>query len=277
MKTIIIEDVHYEAELLKSLLKKHFPHIEILGVVDNVEESVKLISSMKPDFLLMDIEIMGGGTSYDILDQLQQQQIPMDFEIIFMTGHLNFDYPTMGYSYSALDFLKKPIEIEALKKAVNKAIQRNNPAQYLEQIQLLMDWVRSADNTATRLTVHKVGGIIEFVEIKDILYLEADREVTNFVLKDGKEIKAARNLGQYDKLLINHHRFFPISNSILIKLDEMKTYDHSERKLTMSNGKQLYASRRDGQDLRKYINENIELNPTKSFFKAFKNLFLGKK
>jgi two-component system, LytTR family, response regulator len=278
MRTIIIEDIAYEVELIKSLLKKHFPSIEVVGHADNVEDGVRLISTLKPDFLLMDIEIMG-GTSYDILNQLENLQIPIDFEVIFLTGNRKFDYATMAFAYSALDFLTKPIDSEQFEKAIAKAIQRTNPQQYLNQIQLFMDLVRSPNNQNSKLAVHKVGGVVEFVLIDQIIYLEADREITRFIFKAEKEIKAARNLGQYDQLLINNHHFFSISNSLLINLDEMKSYDHSEKMITMSNGKQLYASRRGGQDLKNYLNSNPNLDQKKSesFLKILKKIFsLGK-
>lgn len=275
MKAIIIEDIAYEVELIKSLLTKYFPLVQIIGTADNVEQGVELIAQNKPDFVLMDVEIMG-GTSYDILNNLQQKHIPLDFEIIFLTGNRSFDYATMAFAYSALDFLTKPIDPVLFEKAISKAIQKANPQQYSSQIALFMEMVRSLDShTPTKLAVNKVGGVIEFIGIDTIVYLEADREITSFILKNGQEIKASKNLGHYDQLLVTHHRFFSISNSLLINLDELKSYDHSEKKVIMSTGKQLYASRRGGQDLRNYISENPSLNSKTSYLDKFKNLFLS--
>jgi two-component system, LytTR family, response regulator len=275
MKVIIIEDVTYEVELVKSLLKKLFPQVEVIGQADNVEDGVKLIITHKPDFILMDIEIMG-GTSYDILNQIQKLNIPIDFEVIFLTGNKKFDYATMAFAYSALDFLTKPIDSILFEKAIKKAIERSNPQQYLNQIQLFMDLVRSPDNKNSKLAVHKIGGVISFVQIDQIIYLEADKEVTRFVFKNGEEVIAARNLGQYDQLLVNNHCFFSISNSLLINLDELDSYDHSEKIVTMSNLKRLYASRRGGQDLKNYINTNLNLttNKTETLVTMFKNMFV---
>ena len=272
MKAIIIEDITHELNLIKSLLKKHFPQVEIMGEANNVDEGISLISNLNPDFILMDIEIMG-GTSYDILNKLQVLKIPMDFEIIFLTGNRKFDYATMAFAYSALDFLTKPIEEIAFKNAVSKAIQKANPHQYLSQIQLFMDLVRSPDNRNSKLAIHKVGGVISFVLIDQILYLEADREVTKFVFKNGEAVMASKNLGQYDQLLVKNHRFFSISNSVLINLEEMDSYDHSEKTVTMTNKKRLYASRRGGQDLKNYINMSVTENKSETLFKMIKNLF----
>lgn len=278
MKTIIIEDIAYEVELIKSLLKQYFPTVQVVGITDNVEEGVKLITNLRPDFLLMDVEIMG-GTSYDILNQLQKLHNPFDFEIIFLTGNRKFDYATMAFAYSALDFLTKPIDPEQFKKAIEKAIERVNPQQYLTQIQLFMDLVRSPDNRNPRLAIHKIGGIIEFVQIDQIIYLEADREITTFVFKDGSTVKAARSLGQYYQLLVNNHQFFSISNSLLINLDEMKSYNHAEKEVVLSNQKTLYASRRGGQDLKNHLslNPNLNVKPTESLLKMLGRMILGKR
>lgn len=69
-----------------------------------------------------------------------------------------------------------------------------------------------------------------------MVYLEADSVITNFV-KDKTQLKGARNLGQYVKILQREHRFFPISNSLLINLDQRLRYDHSAKVDKMSNGK----------------------------------------
>lgn len=277
MKVIIIEDIPSEVALIKTLLTTLFPLVEVIGQADNVEDGVKLISTNKPDFILMDIEIMG-GTSYDILNQIQKLNIPIDFEIIFLTGNRKFDYATMAFAYSALDFLTKPIDPILFGNAINKAIERSNPQQYLTQIQLFMDLVRSPDNKNSKLAVHKIGGIISFVQIDQIVYLEAEKEITHFIFKNGSEVIAARNLGQYDQLLVNNHRFFSISNSILINLDELDSYDHSEKIVIMSNQKRLYASRRGGQDLKNYIHKKADSqeNLSITLFDTFKQLFRKK-
>lgn len=123
-----------------------------------------------------------------------------------------------------------------------------------------------------------MAGVIEFVEIDQILYLEADGVMTNFVFKDKPLLKTMRNLGQYAQILQREHRFFSLSNSLVINLDQMLRYDHSEKVVKMSDGTVLYASRRGGQDLRNYINEqpqNLEKSKN-SLFSVFRKLFSGK-
>ncbi|MVM41284.1 hypothetical protein GO730_32400 [Spirosoma sp. HMF3257] len=187
-----------------------------------------------------------------------------------MTGHRKFDYATMAFAYSALDFLTKPIDPVFLQKAVQKAQQRVKPEQYLKQIDLFMELIRSPDHKNTRLAVHLAGGIVEFITIDHILYLEADKATTTFILQDQTSLKSNRNLGQYDFLLQTHHNFFSISNSLLVNLNYIKRYDHREKAVTLTNGTVLYASRRGGQDLRHYMaNQAVKPELDKNTILAF--------
>jgi two-component system LytT family response regulator len=118
--------------------------------------------------------------------------------------------------------------------------------------------------------------VVEFVEINQILYLEAARDVTIFVLKNKQRLTASKNLGYYDNILVNHN-FFSISSSLIINLNELKSYDHSQKLVLMVNGIQLSASRRGGQDLKSYISQNPNLEDKfRTKLMEFIRKFLGK-
>ena len=51
-------------------------------------------------------------------------------------------------------------------------------------------------------------------------------------MRDGRLMRATKGIGQYTKLL-QQHRFFSISQSVLLNLDHLKQYDHTERTLTL--------------------------------------------
>ena len=262
LRTVLVEDNHKEMILLKSYLTTYCPQVEVVGETGNRKEAVTMILEEQPDLLLLDIEL-GDGTGYDLLDQLQASGFPLTCEIIFMTGHQKFDYATTAFAYSALDFLTKTIDPVAIQKAVNKASQRQNREQYTRQLNLLMDLIRSPEPRSNRLAIHQPGGLIEFIEIDQIQYLEADTVMTRFMMRDGRLMRATRNIGQYTKLL-QQHNFFPISQSILLNLNQLKQYDHAEKALTLINGQVLYASRRGGQDLRHYLNQTTTLAESSS-------------
>jgi two-component system LytT family response regulator len=206
MKAIIIEDVLPEATMIKGMLNNSFPTIEIIGIASSVDEGISMILRNKPDFVLMDIEIMG-GTSYDILASLRQYSIPLDFEIIFLTGNRRFDYATRAFEYTALDFLTKPIDTVAFDKAITRVMERKSSNQLNSaQMGFFLEMISSSENILpNKMAVTKLGGVVEFVEINQILYLEAARDVTIFVLKNKQRLTASKNLGYYDNILVNHN------------------------------------------------------------------------
>lgn len=278
MKAIIIEDVLPEATMIKGMLNNSFPTIEVIGIASSVDEGISMILRNKPDFVLMDIEIMG-GTSYDILASLRQYSIPLDFEIIFLTGNRRFDYATRAFEYTALDFLTKPIDTVAFDKAITRVMERKSSNQLNSaQMGFFLEMISSSENILpNKIAVTKLGGVVEFVEINQILYLEAAREVTIFVLKNKQRLTASKNLGYYDNILVNHN-FFSISNSLIINLNEIKSYDHSQKLVLMANGTQLSASRRGGQDLKSYISQNPNLEDKfRSKFMEFIKKLLGRR
>ncbi|MDI9871528.1 LytR/AlgR family response regulator transcription factor [Flectobacillus roseus] len=278
MKAIIIEDVLPEATMIKGMLNNSFPTIEIIGIASSVDEGISMILRNKPDFVLMDIEIMG-GTSYDILASLRQYSIPLDFEIIFLTGNRRFDYATRAFEYTALDFLTKPIDTVAFDKAITRVMERKSSNQLNSaQMGFFLEMISSSENILpNKMAVTKLGGVVEFVEINQILYLEAARDVTIFVLKNKQRLTASKNLGYYDNILVNHN-FFSISSSLIINLNELKSYDHSQKLVLMVNGIQLSASRRGGQDLKSYISQNPNLEDKfRTKLMEFIRKFLGKR
>jgi two-component system LytT family response regulator len=268
MKTIIIEDIPDELSLLKSLLAKHCPRVEVVAETGTIAEAMELITALRPELLFLDVEITG-GTSFDLLDQLQKRGVPFDFEIIFMTGHLQFQYATTAFSYSALDFLTKAIDPVQLKRVVDKALERTNPKQYAEQLLLFMELVKATDTSNARMAVNLVKGVIEFIDVAAINYLEADGVMTIFHFIDNRPVlKSVSSLGHFVKMLKDNSDFISISNSLTINYKELRSYKHSDKEVILKSGKILRASRRDGQELNSRIKTNpLDSNSSSGFFK----------
>ncbi len=277
MKTIILEDSASDLELLKILLAKHCPAVEVIGETGSIDTALELITMLHPELLFLDVEIMG-RTSFDLLDQLQKLQIPFDFEIIFMTGHKNYDYATAAFSYSALDFLTKVIDPARLKQVVDKALTKTNPQQYTQQLRLFMDLIRATDTTDARMAVNVTGGAVEFIDVASINYLEADGVITIFHFTNrSTTLKATRNLGHYAKILTQNSNFISISSSLLINYKELHRYTHSDTTVILKNGQKLRASRRDGQELNSFMKDNpIASSANLSLFSRLFRRFFGK-
>lgn len=63
----------------------------------------------------------------------------------------------------------------------------------------------------------------EFIDIRDIIRIEADRSYSLIYLANGRRIMVSRCLNEYDSML-SEHNFFRIHNSHLINLEQVKVY-----------------------------------------------------
>lgn len=254
IRTYIVEDDYKELNLLKLYLKENCPSIEIVGESGNMEDSFQEIIQLQPALLFLDIEIMG-GTGYTLLDQLQKAKLGFNFQVIFMTAHQSYEYATQAFDYAALDFLSKPICAERLKTAVERSIEKVDEIQNHKQIELFTQLLQSKDILPDRIAVFLIKNEFEVVAIKDIMYIENDGNMSIFTLSDNSILKSVRNVYRYENLLVPH-QFFLIREGIIINSLYLKRYKHSEKEVSMKNGKKFTASKKGGQDLKDYwINE----------------------
>ena len=279
LRAVIVEDNTAELENILAFLAQLCPFVNVIGTAGEINEGVALITQTQPDLLLTDVQITGGDC-YDLLEKLRTQKQLDGLSIIFMTGFHDFNNATQAFKYAAVDFLVKPFGGKELQVAVEKVAKQQEPLQNLEQLNLLIDYLRTPQHQNDRLAITLVGGKLQMIELSKVLFLESKSSMTNFFLKgDSLPIVANKNLGQYVETLQKDTRFFSISNSLLINLEYLHTYDHSEQAVRLNHHNQaLYASRQGGQRLRHYLFSTHQLKSSKTeSLKGFLRKLLGKK
>jgi two-component system, LytTR family, response regulator LytT len=113
MKILIIEDETEAAKNIVWLLKNIDPKIEIIGIIDTVTKGIAwLEKEAHPDLIISDIQL-ADGNSFEIYDQIKPQ-----CAVIFTTA---FDsYAIKAFEVNSIDYLLKPINQNALGKAIEK-------------------------------------------------------------------------------------------------------------------------------------------------------------
>lgn len=119
IRAAIVDDESNGREVLKHLLKKHFPNMEVVGLAHSVESGLNMISEAKPDLLFLDVE-MPNESGFDLLRKFER--IP--FDVIFVTAHEH--YAIKAIKFSAMDYILKPIDVDDLRAAIQKYEQRRS-------------------------------------------------------------------------------------------------------------------------------------------------------
>jgi two-component system LytT family response regulator len=63
----------------------------------------------------------------------------------------------------------------------------------------------------------------EFIDIKEIIRIEADRSYSMIYLSNGRRLMVSRCLNEYDSMLSDRN-FFRIHNSHLINMEQVRVY-----------------------------------------------------
>lgn len=246
---LIVEDVDSASEYLKERIKLLSPSIEEIEQAYNIDDAYKLLSSRNFDLVFLDIQLPT-GSGFDLLKKLSSIH-RIGFEVIFVTGESAKEWALRAIKYSAIDFLYKPVDDSDLSAAISKAIDTISNKHYNEQIRLLLDRVTQSNHKeVSRIAFHLRNGIIEFIELSKIIYLQADGVITHIYLSGDKKITAMRNLGFYKEMLVADYNFYVISNSLLVNYDYISRYDSRNQEITLLNGKKLYASKRCGKNFK---------------------------
>ncbi|HEX2609213.1 MAG TPA: LytTR family DNA-binding domain-containing protein, partial [Flavisolibacter sp.] len=250
IKIVVVDDEFQSRNLLVKLIRHYHEDIEIVGEAATIAEAIQIIESKKPSLIFLDIALTN-ETGFDLLDQFSS----IDFEVIFTTAHQNF--AARAFRYNALDYLLKPIDLDHLNTALDKAAkvitENQRPEKKLETL-LKAIQLNEANQQLNKVAIPTSEGFI-FIPLNEILYCHAISNYTNIQLTNKKSITSSYTLKQYDELLKDKN-FFRVHKSFLVNLEHIQKYKRSGT-LLMSDGLEIEVSR--------FLKE--------SFVKTFKNRF----
>jgi two-component system, LytTR family, response regulator AlgR len=162
LKILIADDEAPARNRMRDLLGD-IENIEIVAEAKNGKQAIDLAETTKPDVMLLDIRmpVMDGIEAAQHAQKLAHKP-----HIIFTTA---FDaYAIKAFDLNAVDYLLKPIRLERLQAAINKAhALQPNIHEALKAIQTPRQKAR------THLSIHERGRVL-LVPIETIIYLRAE-------------------------------------------------------------------------------------------------------
>jgi len=242
IKAVIIDDELPLREAIRNKLNTYFDQeILVIGEAGNVKNGVKLINNLKPDLLLLDIEL-SDGTSFDLLEQINIA----NYKIIFITGFN--EHAIKAIKLGAIDYLLKPIDDNEFKESIKKVINIVNP-QLNEQVKISSTYYKLNKNNRIVLKTLEAYFIIDK---KDILYCKSEGNYTTFFIKGQKEIMISKPLKKAIELIADDH-FIRCHQSYLVNLNHIDKY-LPDGYLIIKNAKIPVASRRKEMIINKLTN-----------------------
>ena len=193
-RVIIIEDEFSPRQMLREKLEQHFPEMEIIAECENAEDALIEVLRLRPDLLFLDIQ-MPGKNGLWLADELMRMKAetftPPD--IIFTTGYTYSEYLLKAFELAAIDYIVKPVDIENLRKAINRHLERAGTTTGLQNM-------TDAINDEKLLKFKSFNGLF-LLRPDDIVYVEADRDYACMFFAGGTKEDVFERLGEIEKKL----------------------------------------------------------------------------
>jgi two-component system LytT family response regulator len=235
MKAILIDDEISNLENLRALLETHCPQVNIAATAQNVSDGVNAIEKHLPNLVFLDIQ-MGEQTGFDVLSLLPHR----NFEVIFATAY--DQYGIQAVKFAALDYLLKPIDIDELINAVNKADQKLSIQNQNSQIEFLLQQLKKPDTSVNKIAL-QMQSEIRYIALSEIIRCEADNTYTYFFLTNDEKILVSKSLKEYSDLL-QPNGFLRTHQSHLVNPKHVKSWLKEDGGiLLLTNGKKIPISK----------------------------------
>jgi two-component system LytT family response regulator len=220
IRTLIIDDEPDAREALRLVLARYVPEVEVLALCESPQAGIEAIARLTPDLVFVDIQ-MPGMSGFDLVKQFKT----VEFEVIFVTA---FDqYAIRAIRFGALDYLLKPIDIDDLRGAITRVVQRMATRKpFAHQLHLASANALRMNGKLERIAVPTSDGI-EFFMTEEIICCEADGSYTQLWLKGGQRKLVSRNLKDFEELL-QDSGFCRVHHSWLINLRHVRKYVRGE-------------------------------------------------
>jgi len=247
IRTVIVDDEMANRTILNSLLARHCPIVEVVGIAASASEGHNLIKEMKPDLVFLDVR-MPEKTGFDMLRMFDD----IAFDIIFVTSY--DEYAITAFDFGAIDYILKPIDYTKLISSVNKAarnIQRNTPKSYMQFINALEE----GSGLLNSISLHKKDKVV-IVGLAEICYIQGTRNYCEVVTHDSRKFISSKTLCDYEALLVPYSNFVRINKSMIINVRFVKEYSKGAVCfITLQNCPlELEVSRRKKVEILKVLN-----------------------
>jgi len=239
LRTIIIDDEPHVRKTLARMVEEECGNVKLLKSANGVESGLKAINEQNPDLVLLDIK-MDDGTGFDLLKEAE----PINFKVIFITA---FDqYAIQAFKFSAIDYLLKPVDPEALVSAVNRAEQMVQQ-EFSTQLQVFDENLKTKDVKGKKIIL-RTSETVHLVKVSDISYCESDISYTQFYMADGHKILVSKTLREFEEML-KEFGFFRVHKSFLVNLFAISKFEKADGGyLVMENEERVpVASRKRDQ------------------------------
>ena len=209
LKILVVEDdtsLALEIEMMIDDLGYNY-----LGNPKNSSQTIEAINKVRPDLIILDININGGVDGITLAKEFAHKKIP----VIFITGYESPEYFNRAKETDHIAYLVKPFHMLTLRSAIEKAI-------------LSIKDLNSLPEKSDALFV-KNNNKLHKISVSDIKWVEVNGNYCYLFVKDKKHVlkmsltKMLQNINKQN-IFIQIHRNFIVQQRFVTNYDAKNHY-----------------------------------------------------
>ncbi|HEX7903015.1 MAG TPA: LytTR family DNA-binding domain-containing protein [Chitinophagaceae bacterium] len=218
LNAIIIEDERPALENLLNTISAVADDVQVIATLSSVKESIEFLGT-KPvaDLIFSDVQL-GDGLSFEIFNQSGNRT-----PVIFITGYDEF--MLNAFEYNGIDYLLKPVDEEALRKALVKYRMLEKHFSAHHSLANLLQYM--GNHKKKRLVVKKGLENIS-LRLEDIVLFYTENKVVYVTDRCGKKYLTDKNLGELETTL-DENIFFRANRQYIININFIKGFKSYEK------------------------------------------------
>lgn len=230
--------------------------VDLVGQARSGAEGLALIRALRPDVLLLDIQ-MSNLDGFELIERLEGEIAPL---VVFVTAHEAF--AVRAFEVGAVDYVLKPLDFERLGAALARARKALSAADADRRATELRVLVRALRQEAAAEPAYATGFWVERrgehvrAQAHHIDWMEADRDYVRLHTRDGPclmrgplaDVQAELDPGQ----------FVRIRRSAVVRTDRIRAIrnrGYGDVRIQLSSGEELRVGKTYLKDVRRLLEQ----------------------
>jgi two-component system, LytTR family, response regulator len=233
IRIVVADDEELARSLVREYLKDSLD-VQIVAECANGFQAVKAVSELKPDLLLLDIQ-MPRLDGFEVLDLVGRET-----NVIFITAY--DQYAIRAFDVHAVDYLLKPFSAERLAEALDRARKKIARGESTTPAALVTEG-RAPGTRQDRILIRD-GSDVHVIPVAKIDYVEAQDDYVCY-RTEGKRLLKQQTLADAETVL-DAARFVRIHRSYILNVDrlaKLELYAKDSHAAILRDGTRLPVSR----------------------------------
>jgi DNA-binding LytR/AlgR family response regulator len=221
--------------------------IEIVGEARNGVEAIEMIGELRPDLVLLDIE-MPGFDGFEVVQHLANPPA-----IVFVTAY--DEYAVRAFEANAIDYLLKPVQPERLERTLARVRPRigagaADAAERNSELKDIRTVLRERSGPLRRIAARR-GKRIVIVPLREVIRVEIEDKLV-FAITASDRVLIEKTIGELETML-EPVGFLRISRGELVNLETVKElvpWFSGTWRVKLANGEERDVSRERARQLK---------------------------